>query len=218
MPVHDCTGGVSKHISDYEPSGCLSKRRLYTQTGSDIQDVRAGKLFKYNDIKFGEWLPEVYRVLKNGTHCYIMISPRRLKDLQIECEKVGFEYQNILVWDKQNAVLNKYYMNSYELILMLRKGEARNINNLGEKNLLRIPNVTNRRHPTQKPVALMEILIGNSTNKGDIVLDPFMGSGTTCIAADRLGRKYIGIEKDKRYYELAEERMDQEKAQIRFDL
>lgn len=54
--------------------------------------------------------------------------------------------------------------------------------------------------------------------KGDIVLDPFMGSGTTCIACERLGRKYIGIEKDKRYYELALKRMEEEKAQIKFDI
>lgn len=221
--VTDCPytivqGGVSKHVSEYEPSGCLDKRRLYSQTGSDIKDVRAGKLFKYNDIQFDEWLPDCYRVLKDGTHCYIMISPRRLKDLQIACEKAGFEYQNTLVWDKQNAVLNKYYMNAYELILMLRKGSARNINNLGDTNLLKVPIVKGREHPTQKPVALMEILIGNSTNKGDVVLDPFMGSGTTCIAADRLGRQYVGIEKDERYFKVAQERMKEETAQLRFEL
>lgn len=175
-------------------------------------------MFTYNEIKFSEWLPECYRVLKNKTHCYIMISPRRLKELQIACEDVGFKYQNLLVWDKHNAVLNKYYMNAYELILMLRKGEAKNINHLGDSNLISIPGVTGREHPTQKPVSLMEVLIGNSTNKGDIVLDPFMGSGTTCVAAKRLGREYIGIEIDEKYYKVAEKRLQNEHEQIRWDV
>lgn len=87
--------------------------------------TKQGKLFKHNDIKFSDWLPEVYRVLKPKAHCYIMINPRNLKELQTEAEKAGFAFQNILIWDKGNATPNKYYMNAYEMILMLRKGGQR---------------------------------------------------------------------------------------------
>lgn len=139
--------------------------------------MKNGKLFKHNDIQFEEWLPEVYRVLKQGTHCYIMINPRNLKDLWQDAEDAGFVFQNLLVWDKGNQTPNKYYMNAYELILMLRKGRARNINNLGTKNILRIPNILgNKDHPTQKPVELFKVLIENSTNELDLVLDPFAGT------------------------------------------
>lgn len=138
--------------------------------------AKNGKLFRYNDIKFSEWLPEIYRVLKPGTHCYIMINPRNLKDLWQDAEDTGFVFQNLIVWDKGNQTPNKYYMNAYELILMLRKGKARNINNMGTKNILRIPNIKgSRSHPCEKPVELMQILIENSTNELDIVLDPFCG-------------------------------------------
>ena len=168
-----------------------------------------GKAIEHNEIEFKEWLPEIYRVLKEGTHCYIMINPRNLKDLQEESEKAGFVFQNLLVWDKGNSLPNKYYMNSYELILMLRKGKARNINFMGTSNILRVPNVVrNKKHPTEKPAELMEILIKNSTNEGDTVLDPFMGVGGTGVACKELRREFVGIEIDEKYYGIADERIN----------
>ena len=158
----------SKHIS---LCGILNDADAKTYT-------KEGKLFKHNDIQFKEWLPEVYRVLKPGTHCYIMINPRNLKDLWQDAEDVGFVFQNLIVWDKGNQTPNKYYMNAYELILMLRKGRARNINNLGTKNILRIPNIVRTKaHPTEKPVEFMQVLVENSTNENDLVMDLFMGVG-----------------------------------------
>lgn len=140
--------------------------------------VKAGKLFKFNEIKFEDWMPEIYRVLKPNTHCYVMINARNLKELQQAAEDAGFIFQQLLVWDKGNSTPNKYYLNSFELILMLRKGKAKNINNLGTKNILRVPNIMKgRSHPTEKPVELMKTLIENSTQKGETVLDPFMGVG-----------------------------------------
>lgn len=188
----------SKHIS---LCGMLNDYDPYTYT-------RQGKLFKHNDIKFQEWLPEVYRVLKQGTHCYIMINARNLKELQEKAEEVGFEFQNILIWNKGNATPNRYYLNAYEMILMLRKGKARNINKMGTKNILDIKNIRgNKLHPTEKPVELMKILIENSSNENEIVLDPFMGAGSTGLACKELNRKFIGYEIDEKYYNVAKERI-----------
>lgn len=169
--------------------------------------ARQGKLFKYNDIKFSEWLPEIYRALKPKTHCYIMINARNLKELQTEAEKVGFAFQQLIVWNKGNATPNKYYMNACEFILMLRKGGARNINNMGTKNILNVPNIRNRKHPTEKPKELMKILVENSSNEGDLVLDPFMGVGSTGVACKELNRDFIGIEIDERYFNIAKKRL-----------
>lgn len=202
--------------------GCttdVEKRSRYSETGEifqkhrgmsvdHIEHARQGKIFEHNDIEFSEWLPEVYRVLKNNTHCYIMVNPRNLKDLWGGGEEAGFEFQQLIVWDKGNATPNKWYMNAYELILMLRKGNAKNINNMGTWNILRVPNVTRvKYHPTEKSVELMRILVENSTNKGDTVLDPFMGSGSTGVACKELGRDFIGIEIDPKYYNIAEKRL-----------
>jgi site-specific DNA-methyltransferase (adenine-specific) len=83
---------------------------------------------------------------------------------------------------------------------------------------LRVPsswqkfNVESGFHPTQKPVSLLEYLIKTYTNTGDIILDPCMGSGTTGVAANRLGRKFIGIEKDPTYFAIAERRIAEAKS------
>lgn len=191
----------SKHVS---LCGMLNDANPLTYT-------KQGKLFKHNEIQFEEWLPEVYRVLKNGTHCYIMINHRNLKELWIKAEEAGFVFQNLLVWDKGNSTPNKYYMNAYELILLLRKGGARKINNMGTTNILRTPNIMrNKKHPTEKPVDLMQILVENSTNEKEVVLDPFMGVGGVGVACKRTNRNFIGIEIDEKYYNVAFERMNEE--------
>lgn len=182
-------------LNDYDPT-------TYT---------KQGKLFKHNEIKFSDWLPDVYRVLKNDTHCYIMINPRNYMELQQEAEKVGFQFQQMIIWAKNNSTPNKYYLNSFEIILMLRKGRAKNINNMGTKNILFVPNIMgNKKHPTEKPEALMKILIENSTKTGDVVLDPFMGVGSTGLACKHNGRSFIGIEIDEKYYKIAEDRINGE--------
>lgn len=72
-------------------------------------------------------------------------------------------------------------------------------------------------HPTQKPVALLEWLIATYTNPGDTVLDPVMGSGTTAVACARLGRHFVGIEKDATYFEVASKRIADERARLGLD-
>lgn len=190
-----------------DPKGVLNRHRQ-AEKDKQIEAVRSGKMFEHNDIKFSEWLPEVYRVLKKGTHCYIMINSRNIKELQQEAEKVGFVFQNLLVWNKSNSggTPNKYYMQKCEFILLLSKRPARNINDMGTPNLLSVPNIIGKgeeHHPTEKPIELLKVMIRNSTNVGDIVLDPFAGSGSTLVAAKQLERQYIGYEIDEKYYKLA---------------
>lgn len=208
-PYRIVGGGCTITPGRNEVGGIFSRRNSNTS-----DNAKSGKLFNENDIKFEVWLPEVYRVLKDGTHCYIMINGRNIAELQTKAEKVGFEYQQLLVWDKGNANPNRYYMSSCEYILMLRKGYAKNINDEGTKNILRVSNIIgNKLHPTEKPVPLMEIMIENSSNEHDIVLDPFGGSGTTAIACHRLKRRFICIEKDTDYWKASLTRLEWEKAQ-----
>lgn len=167
--------------------------------------TRQGKIFEHNDISFDEWLPLVYRVMKPETHTYIMTNARNLKDLWIAAENAGFAFQQLLVWEKGNVLPNKFYMNAYELILMLRKGGQRWINDMGAKNIIKIPATRNKKHPTEKPVELMKFLIEQSSGEGDTVLDLFMGCGSTGLACN--GREFIGIEIDKEYYDIAAGRL-----------
>lgn len=226
LVVTDCPykivqGGCSNNTTTFKAmSGVLDKRRRgcgkcsikWETEGqlNNIENVKAGKMFDNNDIEFEEWLPEVYRVLKDDSHCYIMINARNLKNLQIEAEKVGFKYQQILIWNKGNATPNRWYMQGYEMILMLRKGKAVPIKNLGEKNIISVPNIKSgtKTHPTEKPIELMKIFIENSSNENDTILDPFMGSGSTGVACINTNRNFIGIELDEKYFNIAKERIE----------
>jgi len=219
----ECSGVLNKRkqTAKNDPKGCLSRgKRVVISDGTNCSNkwlkkntadmvgaVKDGKMFEHNDIEFSEYLPELFRVLKKGTHCYLMINGRNLAELQSESEKVGFEYQNLLVWNKGNATPNKYYMQGAEFILMLSKRPARNINNMGATNIFNIPNVRDKSHPTEKPTKLLEELIKNSTNKDDIVLEPFVGSGSTINACINLNRQYIGFEIDEEYFKVAQERI-----------
>ncbi len=89
-------------------------------------------------------------------------------------------------------------------------GEDRILTHYQPRSILRVPNANNKGkvHPTQKPVALMEYLIRTYTNEGDTVLDNTMGSGTTGVAAANTGRKFIGIERDDKYFAIAQKRIE----------
>lgn len=220
LVVTDCpykiiAGGVTIEPRKDEVSGIFQKRIISDGTNcsnkwlkKDADEipcaVRAGKMFSHNDVSFAEWLPEVFRVLKSSCHCYIMINGRNLKELQTEAEKVGFRFVNLLAWKKNNLTPNRYYMQQLEFILLLRKGKARSINNMGTSNCLEISNIIGKKkHPTQKPTDLMRIFIENSSEKSEIVLDPFFGCGSTLVAAVQSGRHYIGFEIDEQYFDIA---------------
>ena len=98
-------------------------------------------------------------------------------------------------------------MKNCEFILLYRKGGQRWINDMGTKHLLEIDNIRNKNHPTEKPIELMETFILNSSQVGETVLDPFMGAGTTALAAKENNRQYIGFELDEDYHKIANDRI-----------
>ena len=185
----------------------LSRRKWNSPSG--ILSKNDGKIFEFNDIDFEEWIPEVYRVLKDNHDFYCMTNVINLIKLCNVCEKAGFHLHNILIWQKNNATPNRWYMKNCEYTLYFYKGRARPINNMGSKTVHSFSNLPHKNHPTEKPIKLMEFYITNSTNEGDIVLDPFMGSGSTGIACKDNNRNYIGIELDKKYFDKAQERLNE---------
>lgn len=192
--------------------GCTNKAVRFK--GASSAEIQKGTLFNHNDIEFIDWLPSVYRVLKDGSHCYIMCNDRNLRDLLNACEKVGFKLLNILVWGKSKHSPNRYYMKNCEFIVFLRKGFAKNINDMGTKQLLMVDNVDSKLHPSEKPVRLMQILVENSSNEQELVLDPFMGSCSVGYACMETNRNFIGIELDDNYFKIAQERVQQAQSQL----
>ena len=209
-PPYKIVAGGCRKIPDKECSGILNRRLESNKRTDWAEEVRTGKMFKHNDIKFEQWLPELYRVMADKSHTYLMVNSRNLSELQRKAEQAGFKFQNLLIWDKGNVTPNRYYMQGYECILMLRKGGAKSIANMGTSNILRVPNIIGgKKHPSEKPVALLEIMIINSTNEGDTVIDIFMGSGSTGVACVNTKRKFIGIELDENYFSVSKSRIMQ---------
>lgn len=173
---------------------------------------KKGQVFKHNNIKPQEYIPELYRVLKDGSHCYIMTNHVNLQEMINVATESGFKFVKCLIWDKGNKIMGQYYMSSFEYILFLRKGKAKRINNCGTADILRVPNIKlkgedgKNLHDTEKPVELMKIMIDNSSNEGDIVFDPFMGIGSTGVACLELNRRFIGVELDEQYFPIAKYR------------
>lgn len=155
------------------------------------------------DISFDEWLPLAFSALRDNAQAYFMSNGRNLMAMQATAESAGFRLHTVLVWDKRAALPNKYYQNVTEFALFMFKGKAFTIADPSSKNLASLFQKDESKHPTEKPVPLMEVWIKNSSGAGETVLDPFMGSGSTGVAAVRNRRKFIGIEIEPKYFDIA---------------
>jgi site-specific DNA-methyltransferase (adenine-specific) len=109
-----------------------------------------------------------------------------------EGERAGFRFWKPLVWDKRTIGMGYHYRARYEFILFFEKGKRR-LNDLGIADIISVPRV-HRGYPAEKPPVVSETLITQSTKPGDVVADPFMGSGSVGVAAARLGRRFLGTD------------------------
>ena len=156
--------------------------------------------------------PEFHRILKDNGTAYIFYGANYEKSV---FPIPLFVQYDVLVWFKTNAsfgAANARYKQDYEPFLYLRKnngsdwyGDSKQRKVWFEKR-----NAINDFHPTQKPLDIISKMLENSSKEGDIVFDPFLGSGTTAVACKQLGRKYIGIELSQKYCDIANERLAQD--------
>lgn len=173
-----------------------------------------GKIFDHNDINVHQYAPQFFRVLKDGSHCYVMTNHINLIEMLNTFTSVGFHFIKSLIWDKGNKIMGRFYMSQFEYILFFRKGFGKKINNCGTSDILSIPNDKTKApdgsnyHDTEKPVELFKILIENSSQKGEVVMDPFMGIGGCGVACKQTGRSFIGCEIDEKYFDVAKNRIE----------
>lgn len=119
-----------------------------------------GTIFEHNGIDVSEYAPEFYRVLKDGSHCYVMCNHINLQSMLNTFTDVGFHFIKSLIWDKGNKIMGTYYMSQFEYILFFRKGQGVPINDCGASDILSIPNIKMKAptgenyHDTEKPVPL----------------------------------------------------------------
>jgi DNA modification methylase len=158
------------------------------------------------DIPLEELIREMVRTTKGSG--YIFCGFQQISKI-IEIIKETTQSVRLLVWEKSNpSPINgdKIWLSSIEPIVYFKKPLA-TFNEHCRGAVIRFPTVRGKFHPTQKSVKLFEYLIKTSTKEGDIVLDPFIGSGTTAIAAISLNRSFIGGDRNKEYVKIANERL-----------
>lgn len=171
------------------------------------------QLFNYESAS--RYMHEISRVVKGDSHVYVFTNDKNLNDMISEAEKFDMKLMNILVLDKGNKVAFGWYMKQLEFVCLFRstKGRAKQINNMSATNLIPVnfPKGKSRVHPSEKSIEIIQQFIEQSSNEGDVVLDCFIGSGTTAVAAIRTNRYYIGFELEKEYIDLANRRLNLEK-------
>ena len=169
---------------------------------------------------WSEVVTQVRRVLRNDGHIYCFADWRTENKFRGILEQAGFDIRNVLVWDKEKMGLGGVdtvnYRTQYELIIFAALDSPRQLETRGSDVIQhkRAPSDM-QTHPTEKPVGLIEQLACNSTQPDDRILDPFMGSGTTAVAAIQNDRDYVGFELDEdNYRSVIERRIGEAKRQL----
>ncbi|MFV8401066.1 DNA-methyltransferase [Mycoplasma sp. CR] len=215
-----------------DPPYFLSGDGISCQSGRQVNVFKA-EWDKARDLKqkhqFNrKWIRNCSRVLKDNGTIWISGTMHNIYSIGVALEEEGFSIINNITWQKPNPAPNlacRCFTHSTETILWARKvinGKKqkhyfdyelmkKNNNNKQMKDvwLIKLPGKSEKafgKHPTQKPIQLLERIILASTKPGDLILDPFNGSGTTGIAAHSLNRRYIGIDLQEEYLEITKKR------------
>lgn len=159
----------------------------------------------FPNSRFTELFVEIYRVLKNNRHFYLFCDHETMFVAKPLAERAGFRFWKPLVWDKMKIGLGYHYRARYELILFFEKGK-RKLNDLGVPDIIHASRI-HKGYPAEKPTQVNEILIRQSTQPAELVVDPFMGSASTGVAALTLGRRFMGSDICREAINVAEPRL-----------
>jgi DNA modification methylase len=166
-----------------------------------------------------KWMSLAARYSDDGSIHFVCMDWRHLGETLDAGEEAYSELKNLIVWVKSNAGQGSFYRSQHELVFVFKNGDGPHQNNIelgrhgrSRSNVWTYPGVNTFRtgrlddltvHPTVKPIALVADAMRDCSRRGDIVLDPFMGSGTTILAAERVGRRGYGVEIDPLYVDAA---------------
>lgn len=197
---------------------CSGGKMVSVNKGEWDKSIGIEKKHKFNR----KWIKLCYEVLKDDGTIWISGTMHNIYSIGMALEQDGFKIINNITWKKLNPPPNiscRAFVHSTETILWAKKdikkvkhkfnyslmrklNDGKQMKDVWETSLTKPSEKKCGKHPTQKPIEILEKIISASTDEGDLILDPFNGSGTTGIVANRLNRKYIGIEKEKEYLDL----------------
>ena len=217
LRLGDCLE-VMQSIPDKSIDLCLTDPPYNIARNNNFSTMgRAGIDFGELDKGFDlfSYIDQVNRILKKDGSFVVFNAWRNLGAIADYAETQGFETKDMIRLEKSNPMprnRDRRYITDYECaIWFVKKGAKWTFNRQDEKYQRPkfVASIESGLHPTQKNLGLMKELVKIHSNQGDTVIDPFMGSGTTGVACKNLSRKFIGIEQDANYFEIAKNRIEQ---------
>lgn len=200
------SGSVDLVITDPPYESLEKHRKIGTTTRLKVSKSSSNEWFDiFPNYRFDELLSEIFRVLKKNSHFYLFCDQETMFVIKPIAEKIGFKFWKPIVWDKVSIGMGYHYRARYEFILFFEKGKKK-LKNLSIPDILTEKRLVNK-YPTEKPVRLAEILIEQSTDKGDVVIDPFCGSGFVGVASETLERSFRGNDLNETAVKLASDRI-----------
>jgi len=159
----------------------------------------------FPNSRFCKLFYQCYRVLRPNSHMYMFCDQETMFVVKPMAEAAGFTFRSPLVWDKAAIGMGYHYRARYEFILLLEKGE-RLTKNPDLPDIIKCKRIVHG-YPTEKPSAVSRVLIEQSSDPGNVVCDPFMGSGSVGVAALECGRTFRGCDLSHTAYEAAQKRL-----------
>lgn len=200
------SNSVDLVITDPPYESLEKYRKIGTTTRLKVSQASSNTWFDiFPNERFESLFIEIYRVLKKDSHFYLFCDQETMFVIKPIAEKIGFKFWKPIVWDKVCMGLGYHYRARYEFILFFEKGK-RKLNDLSIPDVIECKRVY-KGYPTEKPVELLEILISQSTNPNDLIIDPFFGSGSTLLAAKKLSRQYLGCDISNSAHQYCNERL-----------
>lgn len=200
------SGSVDLIITDPPYESLEKHRKIGTTTRLKNSKASSNQWFEiFPNDRFEELLLEFYRVLAKNRHFYLFCDQETMFVIKPIAEKVGFKFWKPIVWDKVSIGMGYHYRARYEFILFFEKGK-RKLNDLSIPDVLTAKRIW-RGYPTEKPTELPSILINQSTEKDEIVIDPFCGAGFVGVASLKSGRKFRGNDISLEAVELTKQRL-----------
>lgn len=203
---HQPSESIDLIITD-PPYESLEKHRAKGTT-TRLKQSKASSNEWFGVIKnerFPELMGQLYRVLKRDRHCYVFCDQETMFHLKPAGEAAGFKFWKPIVWHKKRVGMGYHYRSAYELILFFEKGK-RKLYDLGMTDVREHLSIRGG-YPAEKPPAVSRDLIAQSSRPGELVADPFMGSGSVGVAALHQGCRFIGDDIARTAFELATERL-----------
>lgn len=199
-------GSVDLVITDPPYESLEKHRKIGTTTRLKNSKASSNKWFSiFPNSRFPELFREVYRVLRKNSHFYLFCDATTMFVAKPLAEEAGFRFWKPLIWDKVRIGMGYHYRARYECILFFEKGK-RKLTDLGQADIITAPRIY-RGYPAEKPVSVSEILVRQSSQPGELVIDPFMGSGSAGLAAVGLNRRFQGNDICEEAIEISEQRL-----------